>query len=129
MLRTILIDDNPAFLASFKELLGSFPAVQVVAVLGDGEQGLRAVAELAPDLVFLDMVMPGLSGMQVAAQLQRCQAPVRVVMMSLQDDESHRARAAALGVARFVCKNDLFDELPAILGGMPTESGDGWATP
>ena len=129
MLRVILIDDSPTFLASFKALLGSFPAVQVVAVLGDGEQGLRAVAELAPDIVFLDMVMPGLSGMQVAAQLQRRQAPVRVVMVSLRDGESHRARVAALGVERFVCKNDLFDELPSILSGSPTASKAGWVRP
>lgn len=129
MLRVILIDDSPAFLATFAELLGRFPAVQVVAILGDGEQGLRAVAELAPDIVFVDMVMPGLSGMQVAAQLQRRQAPVRVVMVSLQDDESYRARAAALDVERFVNKNDLFDELPSILSSPPKASTSGWVRP
>ncbi|MDP2367137.1 response regulator transcription factor [Rhodoferax sp.] len=120
MLRVILIDDSSTFLASFKELLGRFPAVDVVAVLNDGVQGLRAVADLMPDLVFLDLMMPGMDGMQVARQLQQCQPQTRVVMVSLHDDAFDRSRAAAFGVERFVGKSDLFDELPSILNAGPS---------
>ena len=63
MLRAILIDDSPTFLVAFGELLRTFPGVQVVATLNDGKEGLRAAAELAPDIVFVDMVMPGTNGM------------------------------------------------------------------
>lgn len=115
MLRTLIIDDNPLFLDSLSELLGRFPGVGVAGVARTGEAGLRAALELAPDLVFVDLSMPGMGGMEVAAQLRRQQPQTRVVIVSWHDDAEYRARAATIGVERFVGKSDLFAELLTIL--------------
>lgn len=115
MLRTLIIDDNPLFIDSLTELLGHFPGVSVVGVARNGAVGLRQTMVLKPDLVFVDQNMPGMSGMEVAAQLQQQQSPTRIIIISWHDDAEYRARAAAIGVDRFICKTDLFSELLSIL--------------
>lgn len=125
MLRTLIIDDNPHFLESFSGLLGGYPGVSVVGVASNGVQGLRAAAELAPDLVFVDLKMPGTGGFEVAAQLRRQRPQTRVVIISLHDDAEYRARAVAAGAERFVCKQKMFDELSSIVGGAAASPGSG----
>jgi two-component system NarL family response regulator len=129
MLRTLIIDDNPLFLDSLTELLGNFPGVSVVGTARTGAVGLRKTAELSPDLVFLDLNMPGLGGMQVAEQLSELYPQLRVVIVSWHDDTEYRARAAAIGVERFVCKSDLFAELLTIINAPPGTLSIAGATP
>lgn len=119
MLRTLLIDDNPVFLDSLSNLLTLFPEVCVVGLAENGAQGLRLAAELAPNLVIVDLMMPGMGGLVVAETLLRRPAKTRVVIVSLQDGEEYRRHAEAIGIERFVCKKDLFIELPSILDGTP----------
>lgn len=119
MLITLIIDDRPLFLASFSELLGLFDGVGVAGVAGSGEEGLRMAVELAPDLVFVDLHMPGLDGLQVTAQLLRMLPRTRVVIVSWHDDAEYRARAAAIGA---LCKSNLLTKLPAIIAGPPSPS-------
>lgn len=121
MLRTLLIDDNPVFLDSLSNLLTLMPGVSVVGVAHSGQQGLDLAAALTPDLVIVDLIMPGLGGLAVAEALSRRQQNIRVVIVSLHDGNEYRVHAAALGVERFVCKKDLFAELPAIIGSCPPQ--------
>lgn len=125
MLRILLIDDSLLFLTSLTELLGLFPGVGVVGMAGNGEEGLQAARELAPDLIFVDMHLPGrLNGLQVAEQLCLLQPSIRVVMLSWHDDTEYRARAAGCGVERFVCKSNMLTKLSNILKG-PLSSAEG----
>lgn len=117
MLRTLIIDDNPLFLTSLSQLLGLFPGVSVVAVACDGEEGLRVAAEVVPDLVFVDLHMPGLGGLEVATQLRQSRPQTRVVVMSWHEDSEYRKRVAAVGAERFVCKGNLLTKLPVIVSG------------
>ncbi len=119
MLRVLVVDDSPLFLESFCALLERYPGVAVVATAPNGDDGLRAAAALGPDLVFVDLSMPGLGGLRMAAQLRGQHPEMRVVMVSLHDDEEYRAQAAVVGVERFVGKFDLFKDLPSILADPP----------
>ena len=123
MLRTLIIDDNLLFLDTLSELLGRFEGVRVVGVASNGQEGLRAASELVPDLVFVDLKMPGVGGFQVAARLRWQQPLTRVVVVSLHDDAEYRARAMEVGAERFVSKNDLFSELPHIIGAAALSPG------
>lgn len=123
MLRTLIIDDNLLFLDTLSELLGRFEGVCVVGVASNGQEGLRAAAELVPDLVFVDMKMPVVGGFEVTARLRWQQPLTRVVIVSLHDDPEYRARALEIGAERFVSKNDLFKELPNIIGVAPSSPG------
>lgn len=128
MLRTLLIDDNPLFLDSLCWLLGNFSGVSVVGMARSGALGLYKARALSPDLVFVDLNMPGMDGMAVAEKMLARHPRTRIVIVSWHDDREYRARAAAIGVERFVCKNDLFAELPGILE-MPPSSRSGAGEP
>lgn len=119
MLRALIIDDNPLFQEAIGELLGRFSGVEVAGMASDGASGLQACAELAPDMVFVDLNMPGMNGLEVARQLQQQAAATRVIIVSLHDGVEYRRRAAAVGAERFICKYDLFAELLAVLGSPP----------
>jgi two-component system LytT family response regulator len=69
MIRTILIDDEQPARERLKQLLAAHPDVAIVGEAGDGVQAAEAIGELTPDLVFLDIQMPGASGLDVAASL------------------------------------------------------------
>lgn len=115
----LIIDDNPLFLDSLAELLGRFPEAGAIRTARGGAMGLHLAAEHAPDLVFVDLNMAGLGGLEVARQLCQSQPQCRVIMVSLHDGAEYRERAAMIGVERFICKRDLFAALPALLGNSP----------
>lgn len=65
MIRTIIIDDEPLARDVVKHYLGSFPDVEVIAECSDGFEGIKAIAEHQPDLIFLDIQMPKISGFEM----------------------------------------------------------------
>jgi two-component system, LytTR family, response regulator len=68
-LRVLLVDDEQPARARLRQMLGADPDVEIAGEAEDGEQAIERIAELAPDLVFLDIQMPGCSGLEVAASL------------------------------------------------------------
>lgn len=122
-MRILTIDDNQVFLAAFNDVLTRFPGVAAVAGANSGEDGLAAIPELRPDLVFVDIKMPGLSGLQVAERLRDHHPEIGVIVISLMDDEQCRQSVAAVGAQQFVCKRELFDQLPTILERRPAFQG------
>ncbi|MDP2876870.1 MAG: response regulator [Holophaga sp.] len=71
MIRALVVDDEPLVRERLRTLLSAHPDVQVVAERGDGPAALEAFQELAPQLVFLDIQMPGLTGLEVAETWRR----------------------------------------------------------
>jgi two-component system LytT family response regulator len=69
-MRVLLVDDEPAARERLHRLLKGFDDLEIVGEAEDGEQAIERIAELTPDLVFLDIQMPGCSGMEVAASLK-----------------------------------------------------------
>ncbi len=76
--RALLIDDEPLARRQLRRLLAAHPEVAIVGEAGDGEAAVRAIASLAPDLIFLDVQMPGLTGFDVLARLARRPAVIFV---------------------------------------------------
>ncbi|MBT9494889.1 MAG: response regulator transcription factor [Paucibacter sp.] len=68
-MRVLIVDDEPQARARLQRLLTTMPGIEIVGTAKDGEQALAQVAALAPDVVFLDIQMPGISGLDVAASL------------------------------------------------------------
>lgn len=110
MAQILLIDDDRSLL----ELLGDYlrrSGHQVTAV-GDGHDGIRAVGEAAPDLVLLDVTMPGLDGWQVLARI-RAESAVPVIMLTARGDEPEILRGFASGADDYVTKPFSFAQLAA----------------
>jgi two-component system LytT family response regulator len=87
-LRVVIVDDEPLARAIVREYLGRHPGVEIVAECGNGFEAVKAVSELAPDLLFLDVQMPKLSGFEVLELIGR---DVPVVFTTAYDEYAIRA--------------------------------------
>ncbi len=89
------------------------PDIVVIGEANSGEQAIELVYELAPDIVLMDVEMPGMDGITATAALRTTTIQSSVIMMSIHDDAQTRARAQAAGAAAFVEKSGTLEELLA----------------
>lgn len=115
MIRVVLADDHNLVRAGLRALLEELPDVEVVAESADGREALAAVVALRPDLVLLDIAMPGLNGLESAARMIKDAPGTRVVILSMHSNESYVAQALKVGVSGYVLKDAFSDELPLII--------------
>ena len=94
---TILADDHPLVLRGLADLLAGDPDFEVVAVATDGRTALELIEEKKPDIAVLDVVMPGLSGIEVLNELVRRNSKVKIVFLSALITEEQSLHAMANG--------------------------------
>lgn len=124
MLDILLVDDNLTFMASVKKVLSMLPNTRVVAEAHDGARAVELAQRLLPDLVLLDIVMPGMNGLEVAKTMQTWAVAPQVLFLSMHDNEAYRAAARALGALGLVGKANFVAELLPIITGLAAE-GEG----
>ena len=114
-IRVLVVDDHTLFRQGIVGLLGSQPDVEVVGQAGNGRDGLAAAVELSPDVVLLDISMPGTSGLTVTAEIKaRCPA-TSVVILTIHDREDYLYQALRAGASGYVLKGaDVHDLLDAV---------------
>jgi len=110
-IRVVVVDDHALVRQSIVKAVASEPGMQVVAEAGDGLTALSLVATHEPDLVVLDIAMPGKDGLAVAEQLRADHPDTAVLFLSMHDDDGSLQRAVALGARGFVSKSASVDEL------------------
>ena len=111
----LLVDDNPAFLRIATRFLQQHDDVAVVGAAGGGEEALALTQDLQPDIVVIDLAMPGLSGLETIPRLWAVLPGVSIIALTVLDTNSYREAALAAGANDFVAKVSLnTDLLPAI---------------
>lgn len=111
--RILLVDDHPAVLRQSAALLAD--EFEVVDALPDGRALLETVAALRPDLVVLDITLPGHDGLALARQLAARAAPPGIVMLTVHADPDYLRAAFEAGAAGYVVKSRLATDLvPAL---------------
>jgi two-component system response regulator AlgR len=85
-LRTLIVDDEPLAIERMQVLCAEIDQLSVIGTANDGEAALRLAAKLTPDLVLLDMTMPGMDGLAVARELGRAQAPPAAIFVTAHED-------------------------------------------
>jgi DNA-binding NarL/FixJ family response regulator len=103
-LRVVVADDHPVVREGLRALLDAEPDVEVVGQAGDGDDTVRLVARLRPDVVVLDLVMPGPSGMDTVRELSRRTPATRVLVLSMHHDEAHVVEALQSGASGYALK-------------------------
>jgi DNA-binding NarL/FixJ family response regulator len=114
-LRVLLADDHSIVRRGMRALLETEPAVEIVAEAADGLEALRLCELHHPDVLILDIAMPRLNGIEVAARSQKMQPAPLAIMLSMHIDESYIMRSLYAGARAYLLK-DATDEdlLPAI---------------
>ena len=109
-MRVLMIDDHALFRMGLSELLER-RGIEVVAALGDCEEGIAWVEEKAPDVVLLDMRMPTMNGLQVLKELRRRQVTMPIVMLTTSREESDVVNALQNGARGYLLKDMEPEEL------------------
>ena len=119
-LRVMIVDDHTLFRSGLSELLER-RGIEVCAAVGDGEEGCRLAAELDPDVVLLDLRMPGLDGLSVLERLAALDLRCAVVMLTTSSDERDLVTSLRSGARGYLLKDmepdQLVDALAAVVGG------------
>jgi len=106
LIQVVLADDHPAIRAGLRAEMERAGEVCVVGEARDGEEALRLAGELEPDVVLLDMVLPGLDGIEVARRLRETQHDARILILSGYDDEALVIGALEAGAAGYLLKEE-----------------------
>lgn len=116
-LRILVVDDDEDFLSLTREWLAAEPGLAFVGGCADGLSALADVARLQPDVVLVDVLMPGINGFETTRRLKARPGAPRVVMTSFTDSDSVRHAALQAGADAFLSKTDLTEELVTTLVG------------
>jgi DNA-binding NarL/FixJ family response regulator len=114
-MRVLLADDHTLVRAGIRALLQSLPGVEIVAEASDGREALALLASEKPDVALVDISMPALNGLEVAARVAEVSPRTRLVILSMHGDPGHVAQALRAGVAGYLLKDAAVEELPVLL--------------
>jgi DNA-binding NarL/FixJ family response regulator len=109
--RVLLADDHTLVRAGIRGLLQGFQGVEVVGEAGEGQEALRLAQTLRPDVVLMDIGMPGLNGLEVAGRLATLDGSIRVIILSMHTSEEYVLRALRAGCAGYLLKDSAVAEL------------------
>jgi len=109
--RLLLVDDHEVVRSGLRMLLDSELDVQIVGEAGTAEEALRAVQELEPDVVLMDIGLPDLSGIEAAARIREIRPQVAVVALTIHEDKEYFFRMLDAGASGYVPKRAAPDEL------------------
>jgi DNA-binding NarL/FixJ family response regulator len=115
MIRLVLVDDQPGVRQGLRMLLTVEPDMTVVGEASNGREARILVQRFTPDVVLMDVEMPEMDGIEAAAMIHASTPQSAVVMLSIHDDASTRARAYAAGAAAFVTKSGAIEVLVATI--------------
>ncbi|MBI4387628.1 MAG: response regulator transcription factor [Candidatus Omnitrophica bacterium] len=98
----LLVDDEPLAREGLKRLIGSCHDIRVVGEAADGKEALQKIKELSPQIVFLDIRMPHMSGLEVAAQIQHSEKPPVIIFATAYDE--YAVKAFELSAVDYILK-------------------------
>src|SRR5271157_1342884 len=110
-IRIVVADDHPIFRDGLCKLLALEDDFEVVAQAQDGRQVLEVLQQHEPDILLLDLKMPGLDGLQTLQRLQVAKGKTRVIVLTASDDKNEFVQAMKLGTSGIVLKQTATDQL------------------
>jgi CheY-like chemotaxis protein len=120
-LRLLLVDDSPAFLKSATRFLSVDTRLLIVGCVLSGREALEQVPKLSPDLVLMDLAMPGMNGLEATQHIKAQPNAPYIVILTLNDNTEYRAAASAVGADAFVSKLEIGTALLPLIRSLFTE--------
>lgn len=112
--RILLVDDNRRFLEAANNIIAANSNVEVIGWATSGEDAVNKATADLPDLVLMDISMPGIGGLSATRLIKKMVNPPKVIILTLYDTAEYRDEAKAAGADGFVSKSDFVDKVPAI---------------
>ena len=119
-IRVLLVDDAKEFLKMISHFLASAPDVELIGTVLTGRDAITRAAELRPDLILMDLVMPEINGLEATRQIKATPDPPTVIILTGHDTPEYRSAAATAGADGFIHKPNLFDELLPLMRRLTT---------
>lgn len=125
--RVLLVDDHPVVRNGIRNLLDKAVGIDVIGEAIDGEEALRMATELEPDVMLLDMELPGLTGDQVALKMLESGASTRILAFSAHDDRHYIQELLSNGASGYLVKDEIPDTIIEAIRGV-ARGEDGWVS-
>ena len=114
MIQTIIVDDDPFVRLSLQTILEAQDDIAVVALGGTGEEAVALFEEHAPDVLLMDIQMPGMGGLDAAERILAAHPDARVVFLTTFSDDEYIVRALRLGAKGYLIKQEVATIAPAL---------------
>jgi len=109
--RVLIVDDHTLLRAGLRALLAQDPSIEIVGEAADGRDAVRAVGQLAPHLVLMDLTMPGMNGIEAVTEIKRRYPEVRILVMTLHKTEDFIHASLKAGADGYILKDSTQEEL------------------
>lgn len=109
--RVLVCDDHPVYRRGLRALLDEYDEVEVVGEAADGEEALRVAAETIPDVVVMDLHLPGISGVDTTSRLVAANPKVGVLVLTMFEDDTYLTAALRAGARGYLVKGSDHDEI------------------
>jgi DNA-binding NarL/FixJ family response regulator len=105
VVKVAIVDDHPFFRQGVRDVLNAEPDIEIVAESGDGQEALDMLKSVHPDVVLMDVNLPGLNGLQVTQKLKSDCPDINVIILTAYDDEEQIYRAIRIGASAYFPKD------------------------
>lgn len=123
MTKILIVEDNATFRQSLKELLFTrFPSIEFEEA-ADGEEALKKIHGIAPDIIFMDIKLPGESGLRITKKLKAKYPELIIIILTYYDLPEHREAALQYGANHFLSKGTSIQEIVELVQSIVSEKG------
>jgi DNA-binding NarL/FixJ family response regulator len=126
-IRVVLADDHPVVRTGIRNLLSKSPDIEVVGEASNGSEALQMCDDLKPDVLLLDMEMPGLKGVEVAQRLKGASTNIRILALSAYDDKQYILELLESGAAGYLTKEEAPETIIDAIRGV-SQGEQGWVS-
>ena len=113
--RVLVVDDHALFRRGLEMVLGQEPDIEVVGEAGDGAGAVELARDLVPDVVLMDIRMPGRGGIEACRSIKSIAPSVKIVMLTISDEEADLYEAIKAGASGYLLKEISIDEVAAAI--------------
>jgi two-component system invasion response regulator UvrY len=121
MIRILVVDDHEVVRIGLRHILADYPAIQIAGEAIDGESALRMNREIRPDVVLLDVCLPGLSGFEVTTRLKQASPELGIIILTVHEQAPYPAQLLEAGAAAYLTKGcpatELVQAIKTVAGG------------
>jgi DNA-binding NarL/FixJ family response regulator len=114
-IKLMIVDDHEVVREGLKKLLEAYPEIEVVGTVENGKECLEQLGQVSPDVVLMDISMPGLSGIETTRIACEKMPSIKVIMLTIYDDDQHVLKAVEAGASGYVLKNVRKEDLLNII--------------